>query len=275
MARYSKKNGKYNISGSTFSQLMGTRAQVWHGTAYKTSGGLTKKDLFQNKSGRIVSKHKHASAKKDNRLVKSGYGTKKGKFGYVKLSKKTKKMRGGSPYGNSFSPSTFDGSGIDGQGITDYNSLGSVGVQMAAGMAGGRRRKGGAIYGNSLSPAMFDGSGIDGQGITDYGNSGSVGVQLAAGMAGGKRRSLAGGKSRKRRGGSPYGNSFSPSSFDGSGIDGQGITDYNASGSNSVQMAAGMAGGKRRKRRGGTMNRSHLFPMPLGSPQDRALGAAM
>lgn len=267
MARYSKKNGKYNISGSTFSQLMGTRAQVWHGTAYKTSGGLTKKDLFQNKAGRIVSKHKHASAKKDNRLVKSGYGTKKGKFGYVKLSKKTKKMRGGSPYGNSFSPSTFDG--IDGQGITDYNSLGSVGVQMAAGMSGGRRRKGGAIYGNSLSPAMFDG--IDGQGITDYGNSGSVGVQLAAGMAGGKRRSLAGGKSRKRRGGSPYGNSFSPAAFDG--IDGQGITDYGNSGSNSVQMAAGMAGGKRRKRRGGTMNRSHLFPMPLGSPQVRALNA--
>ena len=273
MARYSKKGGKYNISGSTFSQLMGTRAQVWHGTAYKTSGGLTKKDLFQNKAGRIVSKHKHASAKKDNRLVKSGYGTKKGKFGYVKLSKKTKKMRGGSPYGNSFSPSTFDGSGIDGQGITDYNSLGSVGVQMAAGMAGGRRRKGGSIYGNSLSPAMFDGSGIDGQGITDYGNSGSVGVQMEAGMAGGKRRSLAGGKSRKRRGGAPYGNSFSPSAFDG--IDGQGITDYNASGSNSVQMAAGMAGGKRRKRRGGTMKQSDLFPMMPGSPLNSALGAAM
>jgi len=143
MARYTKKNGKYNISGSTFSQLMGTRAQVWHGTAYKTSGGLTKKDLFQNKAGRIVSKHKHASAKKDNRLVKSGYGTKKGQFGYVKMSKK---MRGGAPYGNSFSPSTFDGSGIDGAGITDFDSLGSVGVQIRAGMGGGRRRKGGSIY---------------------------------------------------------------------------------------------------------------------------------
>jgi hypothetical protein len=36
------------------------------------------------------------TAKKEKRLVKAGYGTKKGKFGYVKISKsKSKKMRGG------------------------------------------------------------------------------------------------------------------------------------------------------------------------------------
>ena len=75
--------------------LSGTRAQVWHGTAYKTSGSLTKSDLLQNKAGRIVSKSKHSSAKKDNRLVKSGYGTKKGVFGFVKLNvnNRTKKNK--------------------------------------------------------------------------------------------------------------------------------------------------------------------------------------
>ena len=61
--------------------VVGTRAQVMHGTAAKTSGGLQKKDLKYNKGGKIVSKKKSGSAKKDNRLVKAGYKTEKGKFG--------------------------------------------------------------------------------------------------------------------------------------------------------------------------------------------------
>ena len=86
MTRFSKtSNGKYSVKGHTYEILVGTRAQVWHGTAHKTSGGLTKKDLMQNKAGRIVSKAKHSTAKKEMRLVKAGYGTKKGQFGYVKL----------------------------------------------------------------------------------------------------------------------------------------------------------------------------------------------
>jgi hypothetical protein len=49
-----------------------------------------------NKNGRIVSRKKHVTAKKEKRLVKAGYGTKKGKFGFVKIGKsKSKKMRGG------------------------------------------------------------------------------------------------------------------------------------------------------------------------------------
>ena len=64
MTRFTKSNnGKYVVSGKSFDDLIGTRAQVWHETAYKTSGGLTKSDLFQNKAGRIVSKAKHNSAK--------------------------------------------------------------------------------------------------------------------------------------------------------------------------------------------------------------------
>ena len=63
---------------------VGSRAQVMHGTAHHTSGGLTKKDLKMNKWGRIVSRKKSMKAKKDKRLEKAGYKTKKGKFGAVK-----------------------------------------------------------------------------------------------------------------------------------------------------------------------------------------------
>jgi hypothetical protein len=36
-------------------QRVGSRRKVWNGTAEKTPGGLTRKDLKQNKYGRIVS----------------------------------------------------------------------------------------------------------------------------------------------------------------------------------------------------------------------------
>jgi len=87
-------DGKYHIKGKTFELLIGTRAQVWHGTAYKTSGGLRKMDLVQNDKGRIVSKSKYLTAKKENRLLKHGYGTQKGKFGAVRVdSKHSRKSR--------------------------------------------------------------------------------------------------------------------------------------------------------------------------------------
>ena len=37
-------------------QTFGSRAEVWHGVALKTTGGLEKKDLTQDKYGRILSK---------------------------------------------------------------------------------------------------------------------------------------------------------------------------------------------------------------------------
>jgi len=76
-----------------FSQTVGSRAQVWHGTAKHTSGGLEKKDLFKNNAGRIVSKSKHFSAKKEMRLVKHGYTAKKGKFGCVKAASRKRGSR--------------------------------------------------------------------------------------------------------------------------------------------------------------------------------------
>jgi hypothetical protein len=82
----------YNINGESFKELMGSRQQVWHGTAYKTSGGLIKSQLYMNKHNRIVSAVKHKTAKKEKRLEKAGYFAEKGKFGYVK--RKTGKRRG-------------------------------------------------------------------------------------------------------------------------------------------------------------------------------------
>ena len=74
-------SGQYTIKGKKYEAVIGTRAKVWHGTAYKTSGGLTKDKLMMNKHGRIVSKRKHATAKRNKRLEKAGYYTKKGTFG--------------------------------------------------------------------------------------------------------------------------------------------------------------------------------------------------
>jgi hypothetical protein len=73
-------DGKYHVHGKTYSLLEGKRQQVGHGTAYKTSGGLTRKDLLFTKRGRWVSKKKHKTAKKDKRLEKAGYKPKKGTF---------------------------------------------------------------------------------------------------------------------------------------------------------------------------------------------------
>lgn len=171
MARYNKTpGGRYSIKGAKYEQLVGTRAQVWHGTAYKTSGGLVKSDLMQNKAGRIVSKDKHFTAKKEKRLIKAGYFTKKGKFGFVKKSS-SRKMKGGL---GALSPMPYDGQGVGTSG---------VGLQIIAGMHGGHRHKsrrhyrGGAPYGNSLVPEEVSGM----RGTTLEGDSNSV--QFRAGNA--------------------------------------------------------------------------------------------
>jgi len=62
-------------------RTIGSRRQVMNKTAKRTRGGLTIKNLKLNKRGRIVSIKKSKLAKKNNRLVKAGWITKKGKFG--------------------------------------------------------------------------------------------------------------------------------------------------------------------------------------------------
>lgn len=93
----------------------GTKAQVFHGTAKHTSGGLTKKDLMKTKAGRIVSRKKHAAGKKAiQRLFKAGYKPTKGTFKAMKKGmRKTRKMRGGAemvkPYGTQQGPNAVTG----------------------------------------------------------------------------------------------------------------------------------------------------------------------
>jgi hypothetical protein len=64
----------------------GSKAQVWHGTARHTPGGLTRKDLMKTKKGRIVSRRTHAiGLRRIRSLRKLGFKAKKGTF---KLFKK-------------------------------------------------------------------------------------------------------------------------------------------------------------------------------------------
>jgi hypothetical protein len=78
-----------------FEMTTGSRAQVWHGTAKKTSGGLTKKDLKKTKDGRIVSRKLSEKMKKEGlkRLTDAGYTYQKGKFGPVKIKDGKKKSK--------------------------------------------------------------------------------------------------------------------------------------------------------------------------------------
>lgn len=64
----------------TRKRIIGSRAEVWHGTCEKTSSGLKKKDLMKHK-GRIISRKKHAQGLKAiKRLRALGYIAKKGTF---------------------------------------------------------------------------------------------------------------------------------------------------------------------------------------------------
>ena len=84
------EDGKYHIKGKVYELLEGSRTQVNNGTAYRTTGGLTKDDILMNKNGYLVSKKKHITATKEKRLVKYGFITRKGHFGNIKKGKYVK-----------------------------------------------------------------------------------------------------------------------------------------------------------------------------------------
>jgi hypothetical protein len=173
----------------TFEQTTGTRAQVWHGTAKKTSGGLTKTALMMNKHGRIVSRKKHNSAKKEKRLVKAGFLTKKGQFGFIKKGtrkNKSKKMRGGNMNEDSDSDSDSD---------SEYD-MEEMSVRK---MMGGTASKSGMDIPAPFSP------------------------EVRAQGAGGRRRRGSRKGSRRMRGGMAYGGPFSPSNYDGKGVGTSGV----------------------------------------------------
>ena len=77
-------------------KTVGSKAEVFHGSAKHTSGGLHKKDLMKHK-GRIVSRKKHAAGKKAiQRLFKLGYKPTKGTFKAMRKGVgKTRRSRGG------------------------------------------------------------------------------------------------------------------------------------------------------------------------------------
>jgi hypothetical protein len=85
-----QEDGNYHIKGQKYPVLIGSRRQVYNETAYKTPGGLVKSELLLNKNDRIVSRKKHFTAKKEKRLEKAGYFTKKGTFGYFNKSKRVR-----------------------------------------------------------------------------------------------------------------------------------------------------------------------------------------
>lgn len=186
--------------GGDKQRTIGSRAEVWHGTAKKTSGGLTKSDLIKNKHGRIVSKKKHSTAKKEKRLVKAGFGTKKGHFGYVMKNGKTsskksrsRKHRGGmnhngssgvasnsQNYGNNSDSSSGPTQQQKMMMMQQHNSssgsssgMGSKMGSLKGGKKGRSRKMRGGMY--ALSPTPYDGKNV--------GTSG-VDLQFFAGNAG-------------------------------------------------------------------------------------------
>jgi len=97
-------DGGVVVAGKKFAKLVGSRAQVWHGTAYKTNPGkkaLTKKHLMQKKDGKIVSRKKSKTAKKQKHLGayidlarrRRGKSFQKMKKGMVKTMKKRRKKK--------------------------------------------------------------------------------------------------------------------------------------------------------------------------------------
>lgn len=82
-------------------QTIGSKAQVFHGTAHHTVGGLTRKDLMKTKRGKIVSRKQHAAGLKAiTRLRKAGYVAKKGEFKLFtkKHTKKNGRKSGGGKF---------------------------------------------------------------------------------------------------------------------------------------------------------------------------------
>ena len=115
---------------------VGSKAQVFHGTARHTSGGLTKKDLMKHK-GRIISRKKHAAGKKAIKHLKAlGYIAKKGTFRLMRKSmvdgRRRKTRRGGASTASTTSPASTDSTA--GMVSTKALSVTSYGLgQMLAG----------------------------------------------------------------------------------------------------------------------------------------------
>ena len=164
-------DGYYHVKGHKYELLIGSRAQVWHGTAYKTAGQLCKCDLFKNKHGRVVSKSKYESSKKEKRLLKYGYGFTKKKF--VLQHKHSKKHRGRRHRGGGED-------GEDGESAVPQSIGGTYSLPGKSLAANASQYKGGSIYGQSPG------------GVAD-----NVG-EVSSSSSSNKSYTLSGGKSRRK-----------------------------------------------------------------------------
>lgn len=79
------KRKRFWADGKNWPSKYGSRRQVFNGSAYMTKGRLRQGDIMYNKQNRLVSAKKSRMASKEQRLLKHGYGAKKGKFGYVRV----------------------------------------------------------------------------------------------------------------------------------------------------------------------------------------------
>jgi hypothetical protein len=83
-----KPDGKYHIGNQKYDILEGSRAQVWHGTAHQTPGGLKKSDI-KMANGRLVSRKKSELAKTQKHL--KGHLQPKGSGVFGTVTKKGRK----------------------------------------------------------------------------------------------------------------------------------------------------------------------------------------
>ena len=104
-------------------KAVGSKAEVFHGTARHTSGNLHKKDLMKHK-GRIISRRKHTAGKKAIKHLRSlGYIAKKGTFKLFRKSdvdgrkkkRSTRRRRGGAA--GSVSAGTMASAGYAGKPV--------------------------------------------------------------------------------------------------------------------------------------------------------------
>jgi hypothetical protein len=74
-------------------KVIGSRAEVFHGTADHTRSGLDKSDLMKNKHGRIVSKAKNKLGKENEWAKAIKHASKKLPDGsdFAKIAKEAKK----------------------------------------------------------------------------------------------------------------------------------------------------------------------------------------
>ena len=101
-------------------KAVGSKAEVFHGTAKHTSGGLHKKDLMKHK-GRIISRRKHTAGKKAIKHLRAlGFIAKKGTFklfrksmGHKKTAKKHGKRHTRKRGGAAGMPANLLGSGME------------------------------------------------------------------------------------------------------------------------------------------------------------------